>query len=121
MPAATIARPLARCEAGNRAAQPRDFGTGLADRAAGRCSNLDDALVHLGLDLFAQNHLPAFEDLRDIRTQFARFRIDDLVFFLDAEREREIRRHGIIDAHGRLQAAWVQYQPWPGRLRSPRR
>jgi hypothetical protein len=42
--------------------------------------DLPHRLDHLGLDLFAKQHLAFFEDLGDVRTQLARLRIDDLKF-----------------------------------------
>ena len=43
--------------------------------------------MHLGFDLLFQHDFAAFEDLLNVRTELARFRIDDLKFLLDAERE----------------------------------
>jgi hypothetical protein len=48
--------------------------------------------VHLGLDLFLQGHGAFTEDLLDVRTQLARFRIDDLKFLFDPEGESVIGR-----------------------------
>src|SRR6266702_1446658 len=60
---------------------------GNARVAANLCAELHHRLVHLGLDALLQNHFAAIQNLLDVRSQFACFRIDDLEFLLDAESE----------------------------------
>src|SRR5690349_8255577 len=74
-------------EAGDDAAQARDVLAGFLDVATNASPDLDHRLNHFRLDLLAEQHLAFLEDLGDVRTQFARLRIDDLKFFLDAQRE----------------------------------
>ena len=62
----------------------------LARASRRRCkspSQLDDRLVHLRLDVFLQDFLPSVENLLNVGTELARFRIDDLEFLLDPEGE----------------------------------
>ena len=99
VPAARIFRPCLSAKRRDRAAQASDLGARLGHGAAGPRADLDDALVHLGLDLLAQDHLAALKNLGDIRAQLARLGIDDLVFLFDADREGEIGRHGVVEAH----------------------
>src|SRR4029077_13053595 len=68
-------------------AQADQLGPHLGRRPAYRGADLHDRLVQLGLHL-GQNQMIASEELRDVRFQLARRGIDDLVLFLDAERER---------------------------------
>jgi hypothetical protein len=49
-----------------------------------------DRLVQLGFDAFLQDHSAIGKELLDVRTQFARLRIDDLEFFLNAESENMV-------------------------------
>ena len=46
---------------------------------------LDDRLVHLGLDLLLERDLSAFENFVNMRTQFARLRIDDRELLFNSE------------------------------------
>ena len=64
---------------------------------------------------FAQDQVIRLQDLRDVRTQLTRLRIDDLVLLLDADRER--RRF-----HERSFPALSDGPPrrWPGSSRRPR-
>src|SRR2546425_164749 len=55
----------------------------LADAGA----DLNHRLDHLRLDLLAEDHLAFFQEFRDVRTQLARFRINNLEFFFDSQRE----------------------------------
>src|SRR6266498_2180588 len=59
-------------------------------------AKLHDRLMHLGLDLLLQDHFAASQKLLDMRAQLARFRINDLELFLDAEREDVILHRGDI-------------------------
>ena len=51
-------------------------------------AQLNDRLVHLRLDLLFERDFSAFEDLVDMRTQFARLGIDDREFLFDSQSER---------------------------------
>ncbi len=75
--------------------QLRDVPPDLADVPADAGADLDDRLVHLGLDAFLQDQLALVEHLLDVRAQLPRLRIDDLEFLLDAEGEG-----GALDRHG---------------------
>src|SRR4029453_4152156 len=70
------------------------------DRIANLRTQLDHRLMHLRLDLLFQNHLAALEDLLNIRTQLARFRIDNREFLFDTEGECVLLR-----AHRRQQVS----------------
>src|SRR5436190_9494372 len=59
--------------------------TGIANRLTNLRAKFDHRLVHLGLDLFLERDLAAFEDLVNMRSQFTRFRIDDGKLFFDPE------------------------------------
>ena len=59
---------------------------GIDNRLADFGAELDDRLMHLRLDLLFEHDLAAFENFLNVRTQFARLRIDDREFLLDAER-----------------------------------
>ncbi len=50
-------------------------------------AKLDDRLVHLRFDVFLQGDLAVVENLLNVGTQLARFRIDDLEFLFDPEGE----------------------------------
>jgi hypothetical protein len=49
-------------------------------------ADLHDRLVQFRLDL-PHDDVISLENLRDVRLQFARLRVDDLVLFLDADGE----------------------------------
>ena len=55
-------------------------------------AQLDDRLVHLGLDAFFQKHFAVCQNPLNVRAQLTRLRIDDLKFLLDSERENVIVR-----------------------------
>ena len=74
-------------------AEPHQLGPRLGRRLADLGADLDHRLVQLGLDLLAEDELALFEDLRDVRLQLPGRGVDDLVLFLDAERQRR-RLHG---------------------------
>ena len=48
---------------------------------------LDDRLVHLRFDVLLQGDLAVVENLLNVGTELARFRIDDLEFLFDPEGE----------------------------------
>ena len=80
------------------AAQPDNLPARFLHVRANVRAQLDDGLVHLGLDVFLERHvtLLVFENLLDVGSQFARLGIDDLELLLDAEGE------GVLFvAHGR--------------------
>src|SRR6185369_14820975 len=62
-----------------------DIGACFLDVATDAGAHFDHRLDHLGLDLFAQQHLAFFEYLGDVRAQLARLRIDDLKFLFDTQ------------------------------------
>jgi hypothetical protein len=60
----------------------------LLQRVADRRAQLDHRLVQLRLDLaLDHDHTFAVEKLRDEGAQFARLRVDDLIFLFDADRQ----------------------------------
>ncbi len=74
--------------------QPDDLGPHLADVLphlrdvlADAGADLDDRLVHLGLDPLLQDEPALLQNLLDVGAQLPRLRIDDLELLLDAERE----------------------------------
>jgi hypothetical protein len=58
-------------------------------------SKLDHRLMHLRLDPLFQRHPSAFQDLLNVRPKFARLRIDNLEFLLNAEGEDGDNRSGL--------------------------
>ncbi|MNL41779.1 hypothetical protein D3C87_1642030 [compost metagenome] len=74
-------------QAGDRRAQLHDVLGGLGDVGADVGADLDDRLVHLGLDALAEDHAPLFEHDRDVTAKLPRLGIDDLVLFLDPDGE----------------------------------
>ena len=69
------------------AAHAINFGTQFVDVFANLSAHLDDGLVQLGLDLVADFRRACGNQLADMRAKFSRRRIDNLKFFLDADRE----------------------------------
>jgi hypothetical protein len=57
-------------------------------------ADLDDRLVHLGLDLIAEDRWTRCEELRNVGAEVTRGGIDDLKLFLDAGREGVIHGPG---------------------------
>src|SRR5215216_305680 len=72
---------------GDDAAESCDVSACFLDVATNARAHFHHRLDHLGLDLLAQQHLAFFEDLRDMRAQFARLWINDLKFLFDAQCE----------------------------------
>src|SRR5215212_1782255 len=72
-------------ETGNNTPQPCDVGSCFLDIATNSRPYFHHRLDHLRLDLLAEQHLALFENLGDVRAQFARLRIDDLKLLLDAQ------------------------------------
>jgi hypothetical protein len=70
----------------HHAAQPLQFATGVGRGSAYFGADLQHALVQFRLDL-AEHQVVFLQNLRDIRAQLARFRVDDLVLFFDADGE----------------------------------
>src|SRR6266404_1508883 len=68
-------------------AQAGDVGASFLNVLADAGADLDLRLNHLRLDLLAENHLAFVEELRHVRTQLARLRIDDLKLFLNTKCE----------------------------------
>src|ERR1051325_989246 len=58
-------------------------------------TQLDNGLVHLGLDLLLEHDLPALEDFLNMRTQLAGVRIDNRELLFNAE-----SKSVIFGAHG---------------------
>ena len=48
-------------------------------------TDLDNRLVQFRLDLFAQDQPTLLQNLCDVGAEFPRLRINDLIFFLDAD------------------------------------
>ena len=71
--------------------------------------------MHLRFDLFLQDHFSLSEDFLDMRTQLARFRIDDLELFLNADGE-----HVLVFSHrwGSRLSLPVRDQSISGRLKA---
>src|ERR1700757_2526366 len=60
----------------------------MLDRIANLSAELDDGLVHLGLDLLFEHDLAALEDFLNMRAQFTRIRIDNREFLFNAQSKR---------------------------------
>ena len=53
-------------------------------------AQLNDRLVHLRLDLLLESDLSAFENFVNMRTQFARLRVDDRKLLFNSQSERVV-------------------------------
>src|SRR5258705_11135397 len=60
------------------------------DGIANLRAQLHHRLVHLGLDLLLENDFSTFENFVNMRTQLARFRIDDGELLFDTQSQRMI-------------------------------
>src|SRR5688572_11389014 len=80
-------QPILLSQRRNDAPQVRYVGPGFLNVLADTGPDFDHRLNHLGLDLLTKNHLAFIQKLRDVRTQLARYRIDDLELFFNAEGE----------------------------------
>ena len=83
-----------RGERGQTTPQLRHMRPGIIDVTADFRAQLDDRLMHLGLDLFLERNFAVLQNFVNVRAQLARLGIDDGKFFLDAEGEDMI-----FDAH----------------------
>src|SRR4029077_15224500 len=82
-------------EFGQSAAQLDHMSARAVDRIANLRAQLHHRLVHLGLDLLLENDFSTLENFVNMRTQLARFRIDDGKLLFDTESKRMI-----LCAHG---------------------
>ena len=85
VPAAAMRRPFLRRGREESLRSSVTSCARLLDVAADAGADLDDRLVHLGLDALVQEDLALVEELLDVRAQLARLRIDDLELLLDPE------------------------------------
>ena len=111
-------QPAMAGHGGKLAPQADDLGPRIVDVAADVGPEFDDRLVHLRLDLLVQCHRAGAENLLNVRTQFARLRIDDLEFLLDPEGEDVISRAHVPQQPPTLvttQAGEQRRFPWVGR------
>src|SRR5438132_539006 len=104
-------QPVLLCEGGYDAAQACDVCASFLNILADSGTNFDLRLDHLGLDLLAEQHPPLIENLRHVRTQLARLRIDDLKLFFDTESE--------LIEHERLSPSYPPHPKPAGRLGTP--
>src|SRR5215813_3259347 len=100
-------QPMLRCKFCQLSAKCSDFASRLPGITANRGTDFHNRLVHFRFDLLLQNHFTVGENLLDLRPEFARFRIDELQFFLDPESENVIgspksRRRFLYFARGVL-------------------
>ena len=85
------------------AAEVEEVFLGVLDVAADAGADLDDGLVHLGLDALFEAELALGEHLgRDVRAQIAGHRVDGLVFLFDAEREGWAHVCGLVSEYKNL-------------------
>ncbi len=68
--------------------QTRQLTTRFGRRVAHLRADFDNRLMQLGFHLLSQHNLTCFEQLCDIRFQFARVWVNDLIFFFDTDAER---------------------------------
>src|SRR5688572_22002477 len=80
-------QPIFPREPGDDAAESRNVSACFLDVVANARAYFHHRLDHLGFDLLAEQHLALFEDLRDMRAQFARGWVNDLEFLFDAQCE----------------------------------
>src|SRR5215471_2973513 len=91
-----------RREANHLGAHLGDVAPDLGDVAADAGPQLDDRLVHLGLDPLLQDPLSLLQDLLNVGLELAGLRIDDLELFLDPEGEGGSFGHGTCVGSVRL-------------------
>src|SRR5438105_3082837 len=84
--------PIARSKAGEIAAQTGNMVPGIGDIAAYLGAELDDRLMHLGLDPLFQHHLAVLENFLNVRAQLPGLRINNGKLFLDPKSEDVIFR-----------------------------
>ena len=65
----------------------RDVGAGFLNVVTDAGADFDHRLDHFRFDLLAEQHFAFVENFRNMRTQLARMRIDNLKFFFNAESE----------------------------------
>ena len=90
MPTEAIFNPPSAGELGQFAAQLDHVGARIDNRLANLRAQLDHRLVHLRFDLLFEHDFAAFENFLDMRTQLARFRIDNRELLFDAESKRVV-------------------------------
>ncbi|MFT3882703.1 MAG: hypothetical protein QM703_24005 [Gemmatales bacterium] len=78
--------------------QPDDLILGFQRRAANLGADFDHTLMQLSLHRFAHHQLTLIEELSDVRLEFAGLRIDDLIFFFDADGQRRGLHGGFLRA-----------------------
>jgi hypothetical protein len=71
----------------NDTAQVCDIGSSFFYVFADSGAHFDHRLDHFGFDLLTEQHLALFQDFRDMRTQFAGMRINNLKLFFNTECE----------------------------------
>src|ERR1041384_7090906 len=71
----------------NDTAQVCDIGSSFFYVFADSGAHFDHRLDHFGFDLLTEQHLALFQDFRDMRTQFAGTRINNLKLFFNTECE----------------------------------
>src|SRR4030095_5235139 len=74
-------------QAGNDTAQVCDIASSFFYIIADSRAHFDHRLDHFRFDLLAEQRLAFLEDFRDMRTQLAGMRIDNLEFFFNADAE----------------------------------
>src|SRR5262249_24227924 len=85
----------ARRQLGKFRAQRSDVIASTANGIANFGAQLNDRLVHLRLDLLFERDSSAFENFVNMRTQFARLRVDDRELLFDSQSEDVLfRAHG---------------------------
>ncbi len=83
-------QPVLRSQFRQLRAKIEDLLPGITSVAANLGVQFHDRLVQLGFGALLQNQFAVGQNLLDVRTQLARFRIDDLEFFFDTESENVI-------------------------------
>src|ERR1051326_7566135 len=80
-------QPLLAHQTRNDTAQVCDIGSSFFYVFADSGAHFDHGLDHFGFDLLTKQHLAFFQDFRDMRTQFAGMRINNLKLFFNTECE----------------------------------
>src|SRR6185503_1752261 len=80
-------QPLLAHQTGKDTAQVCDVPSSFFYVFADSGAHFDHRLDHFWFDLLTEQHLAVFENFRDVRTQLAGLRIDNLKLFFDAECE----------------------------------
>src|ERR1051325_11821084 len=97
-------QPLLAHQTTNDTAQVCDIRSSFFYVFADSGAHFDHRLDHFGLDLLTEQHLAFFQDFRDMRTQLAATRINNLKLFFNTK--CELLEHATGDLHSVLKKSF---------------